>query len=187
MPVLDRDAFAALIAQLADMPPGTVYWEVDPNNMVSDTVQAEIQLTLFSLSALHVDEHRRHISDGTDGYPAGAFITQEIGNRELRIQLVAKTFNKGVEAAELLDKVRTAIRADTAVAQLNGMNLALEWIEKTQRLPTVYEQRAVSVASCEFKFGGINQIVAVIPPNQGGDYIATVNAPLNNAIGTFTE
>lgn len=186
MPVLDRDGFKALIAQLADMPPGTVYWEIDPNPVVSDTTQAEIQLKLFSISALHVDEHRRHVSDGTDGYPAGAFITQEIGNRELRITLIAKTFNRGVEAMELIDKVRTAIRADTVVAQLNAMNLALEWIEKPLPMPTVYEQRGVSVAACEFKFGGINQTVAVIPPNQGGDYINTVNGT-NVVPGTFSS
>lgn len=185
MSVLDRDAFKALVAQLADMPPGTVYWEIDPNAVVSDTVQAEIQLKLFMISALHVDEHRRHVSDGTDGYPAETFVIQEIGNREVKITMIAKTFNRGVEAMELIDKVRTRIRADKVVAQLNAMNLALEWIEKPQPVTTVYEQRAVSVAVCEFRFGGINQDVDTIPAGQGGDYIATVNG--NNQVpGTFT-
>ena len=43
-------------------------------------------------------------------------------------------------------------------------------------LPTVYDNRLVSVATADLKLAGIAQFVSTkIPPTQGGDYIAVIN------------
>jgi hypothetical protein len=181
--ILDKDGFLALIASLTGLSPGATFWSLDPNPAVGDQDRAQVKLEVFNMEALGVDEHRRHISDGTDGYPDQTWWVQEIGNRHIHINIRAEAFDKGVEAAEIIERVRTLIRADANTARLDAMRLAYVWSEKTIRLPTTYDTRVVNVATADFLFAGISNIVSEIVLQQG--WIETVNG--NNQVpGTIT-
>jgi hypothetical protein len=181
--ILDKDGFLALIASLTSLSPGATFWALDPNPTVGDQDRAQVKLEVFNMSALGVDEHRRHVSDGTDGYPDQTWWVQEIGNRHIVINVRAEAFDRGVEASEIIERIRTLIRADSSTALLNGMRLAYVWSEKTVRLPTTYDQRVVNAATADFTFAGISNIVSEVVPQQG--WITTVNG--NNIVpGTIT-
>lgn len=184
MNVLDKDGLLAIIQQVSDLPVGSVFWSLDPNPAVSDTARAQVKLEVFDMYALGVDEHRRHVSDGTDGYPLNTFWTQEIGNRHVVINVRAEAFDKSVEAAEIIDRIRTLIRADATTAQLDALRLAYVWSEKAHRLPTAYDQRVVNAATADFTFAGIANIVSDVQNNQG--WIDTVNTT-NLIPGTLTQ
>ncbi len=181
VPVLQREALRAIIGSLTGLSDSATYWGIDPNSAIGDSDRAQVQLDLFSMSALAVDEHRRYLSDGTDGYSAGTYWTLEIGNRELVITVRAEALDKAVEAEEIIDQIRTSVRSDAVTAKLNAINLAFVWATKATRLPARIDSRAVNTAVADFEFAGIAQFVSsVIPPGVGGDYIATVNT--NNVV-----
>lgn len=181
MRVVDKEGLRTIIASLTDLSDYATSWDLDPERPVGDTDRAKVSLKLMSVHAIGVDEHRRVYNP--PGYPAGSFVTTEIGNREIRVTVYAECYDATVEAAELLDQIRTRIRADAVTAQLNAINLALEWAEKTVMLPTVHDNRLVSAAACDFRFGAIASWVSSV--TTAGDWIATVDG--NNVIpGTLT-
>lgn len=184
--VLNREGLQAVIASLTDLAPDATFWSIDPRPYVSDENRAQVLLTLEHVDQLGIDEHRRHVSDGTDGYPAGTFVTQEIGNRDFVVNVRAEVYDRAVEAAELVDQVRTRIRAEFVRDQLNALAIALVDVGQTIMLPTTYDNRVVSVAAADFTFAGIAQWVNTIAPNVGGDYIKEVNDAQNDVPGTFT-
>jgi hypothetical protein len=179
--VVNKEAFQDVVRQLSGLSANAVYWENDGVPFVGDQDRAVISMTLKTLDAVAVDEHRRDL--GPPGYPVTAFVTTEIGNREVFITLRAETFDKTVEAGELLDQIRTGIRAEGVRDQLNAISLAYEWSSKTIVMPTVVDQRIVSAAAADFRFGGIGQLVSSIQNNQG--WISTVNNT-NTIPGTVT-
>jgi hypothetical protein len=185
IPVVDHAGLLAVITGIAETTWGlgatVAFWEDDPNPMVSDTDAAQITLSAPKIDAVGVDEHRRHLSDGTDGYAAGTFWTLEVGNRKVMITIKAQTFNKGVAAAELVDAIRTGLSSDTVTAQLNALNLAFVWASNSVRIKVNVDERVVSTAAADFEFAGVSQFVSqVILPGVGGDYIASVNT--NNIV-----
>src|ERR1700690_29769 len=182
--VVDKTNFSLLIAQLAGVGPYSVFWTTDVNPPVSDLDRVLVELKLTSISSnLGTDEHL--LQDNPPGYPNDTSIIQDLGNREVRIQVKVKVYDPAYEAAERMDLIRTGMRYQTTTAFLNGINLALEYIEPTVDLPTVAEDRAVSCCACDFMFGGIaNQTSQIFPAGQGGDWIATVNAPAGSPPGT---
>jgi hypothetical protein len=186
--VLDKEGFRSIIAGLAsraNIADAGTHWAMDNDPMVGDQDRAKVTLDLTMLEALAVDEHRRTLSDGTDGYPAGTFETLEIGNRELIVNIRVEAYDASVEAAEIIDLIRTGIRAEAITAKLDAIRLAFVHASATTRLPTSYDTRVVSVASADFEFGGIASLTTVILPGVGGDYIASVDT--NNSIpGTIS-
>ncbi len=186
--VLDKEGFRKMVGTLHGLADTSTWWALDPDTFTADTDRAAVQLELISMRSLGVDEHRRFLSDGTDGYPAGTYWTLEIGNREFVIQVKVEAYDKSVEAAEIVDLMRTLIRSDAATAQLNALKLAYVWSEQTVRLPRlVVNDRDVNYASCDFTFAGIAaQVSSVVKPGVCGDYIATVDGPTNLIPGTLT-
>lgn len=184
--VLNKEGLRSIIAGLTGLSDGATLWELDPQSYISDTDRARVTLEVIGMGAVGVDEHRRQLSDGTDGYPAGTFWTQELGNRHVRLTVKAEAFDAGVEACEFIDAVRTGIRADASTAALNAIALAFVWAEEATPLKLVINERRVNMAVADFTFAGIAQQVSnVIPPGVGGDYIAVVNG--NNVVpGTFS-
>lgn len=182
--VLDKDGLLAIIQSLTGLSPGACFWSLDPNPAVGDTDRAQVKLEVFNMEALGVDEHRRHVSDGTDGYPANTYWVQEIGNRHAVINIRAEAFDRSVEASEIIDRIRTLIRANTITDQLNAINLAYVWSEKALRVPNAADTRALNTATADFTFAGIANIVSEVQEQQG--WIDTVNT--NNTIpGTLTQ
>lgn len=179
MNVLNKDAFRAIIASLTGLSDGATVWELDPQPYIGDQDRAKVYLQLFSMEALGVDEHRRAFNPG--GYPPGSFVTTEIGNRTLKITIRAEVFDRGQEASELIDLIRTGIRAEAVTAKLNAINLAYVWSEQATNLRTRVDTRMVNAAVADFTFAGIASQVS----DRQGDYILTVNG--NNQIpGTVT-
>lgn len=179
--VVNKPALQAIIASLTGLSVPATEWGLDPNAFVGDTDRAKVQLTIERIEALGVDEHRR--AYGPPGYPATAFVTTEIGQREIHINLYAECFDYSVEAAELIDLVRTGIRADAVTAQLNAINLAFEWMSTTTPIRQVRNERALNAASADIRFGGINSVVSGNENNTG--FIDVVNGA-NVVPGTFT-
>jgi len=191
MTVVNKDALGALIATLAQVNAADVTWDTSPDNaMISPTTAAKITLSIFGLVQQGIDEHRVAFNPG--GYPANSLVTTEIGNREVTINMMVELYDKGLEASEMIDRIRTGIRSAKSTAALNAINLALETSTKTTRLPMTREQRAVSAATCDFMFGGIGQLVSdVVTPADGGGWVDDLDGvPLAQGgliPGTFTE
>jgi hypothetical protein len=195
--VLNKDGFAALIATLASVNPEDVVWDPSPDfAMASPETATKITLTLFNIAAQGVDEHRVAFNPG--GYPANSLVTTEIGNREVTINCLVEVYDRDREAAEIIDAIRTGIRAASSTGALNALNLAYEWSNKTIRFAMQREQRVVSAATADFMFGGIAQLVSAIA-NDGNNTVASPNpgwiddldgVPLAEGgliPGTFTE
>jgi hypothetical protein len=186
MPVLDVVGFRALIASLTNLSDGATSWATDPQDFVSDTDRAKVSLDLFSMEALAVDEHRRCYD--APGQPANSFTTLEIGNRTLVVTIRAESFDSGAQAAELLDQIRTGIRAEAVTEQLNALLLAFVWAEKATRVQYKIDNRVVNCAIADFTFAGIaQQVSSVYIDGSGttGGYISTVNTT-NIVPGTLT-
>ncbi len=185
--IVDKVSFSALIAALAHVGPYSVFWTTDPNPPVSDLDRMLVELKLLSISSyLGTDEHL--LEYNPPGYPPDTSIIQDIGNREVRIQVKVKTYDLALEAAEVMDLIRTGMRYQTTTTTLNGISLALEYIEQTVDLPTVAEDRAVSCCACDFMFGGIaNQTSQIFLPGVGGDFISTVNSPAGTPPGAVVN
>jgi hypothetical protein len=186
MLVLNRPGFAAIVASLSGYSPTATEWSLDPNAFVGDLDRAKIQLEVFGIEAVGVDEHR--IAFNPAGYPAGALVTTEIGNREITINIYAEVYDAGAEAAEVIDAIRTGIRADAVTAQLNAINLALIWMTKTTRLRAVRNERALNAAAADIRLGGIAQLVSNVQINSG--WVDQIDStPLTKAVipGTFTQ
>ena len=185
--VVDKINFSALIATLAHVGPYSVFWTTEPNPPVNDVDRILVELKLTSISSkLGTDEHL--LEYNPPGYPPDTSIIQDLGNREVRIQVKVKVYDPSLEAAETMDLIRTGMRYQTTTAFLNGISLALEYIEGTVDLPTVAEDRAVSCCACDFMFGGIaNQTSQVFLPGVGGDWIATVNSPAGSPAGAVVN
>jgi hypothetical protein len=185
--VLDHDAFAALIATLAGLNVTNVNWDpITPDFAMIDPESAtKITLSLFGLSALGVDEHRTEFEP--PGYPAQALVTTEIGNREVTINMMVEVYDRGIEAAEIIDRIRTGIRAEASTASLDAMLLALEWVTPTTPLRMTREQRTVSAATADFRFGGIAQQVSAVKLGYG--WVDQIDStPITKPVipGTFT-
>lgn len=174
--VVDKVGLLAILTGLTDLSPAAMQWGLDPTLIVGDQDRAKVELTIFSIIPVGVDEHRRVLSDGTDGYPANTWYVTEIGNREIIVNVLARTYDKSVEAAELVDQIRTRVRAEAVTARLDAIAIAFQWASNTVMQRTVEDNREVSVASADFKFGGIARWVSVIDPT-GAGWIATVNSP----------
>jgi hypothetical protein len=185
--VLDRTGLQTLIASLASLDVSNVEWDPDPSAaMVSPESATRVTLTLFGLSALGVDEHRVAFSPG--GYPANSMVTTEIGNRDIIVNIMVEAYDLAIEAAEVMDRIRTGIRADASTATLNGLNLALVWMTRTTRVRMTAEQRAVSVATADLKLAGIAQLVSSV--QVGAGWIDQIDStPVAAAIipGTFVQ
>jgi hypothetical protein len=181
--ILDKAGLLAVIAPLTGLDPSDVFWADDPHPSVSDSDRAQIKLTVFTMYALGVDEHRRHLSDGNDGYALNTFWVEELGNRHVVINVRAEVFDKNVEASELIDRIRTGVRAGAVTAQLDALRLAYVWSEKTVRVPNTADTRALNTATADFTFAGIARQVSEV--DASGGWIQTVNG--NNQIpGDFT-
>lgn len=183
--VFDTEGFADIVACILDdtasLSPYAVIWDTDSDPFISDRDRARVVLDIFSISALAVDEHRRAFEP--DGYPATSFVTQEIGNRTIVLTVRAEAFDKRVQAAELIDMIRTGIRAEKVTAQLNAINLAYVWSEQATRVKYKVDQRVVNAAVADFTFAGIAQQISSVEINEG--WISTVDG--NNIVpGTLT-
>jgi hypothetical protein len=179
--VVNKDGLLAILGGLTGLSAVAIEWGLNPNAFVGDQDRAKVQLQLFGIEALGVDEHRR--AYGPPGYPATAYVTTEIGNREVTINVYAETYDYNVEAQEILDLIRTAIRSEAVNNALFNIQLVFQWMSGTTVLKEHRNNRAISAASADIKFGGIAQFVSSVEDNQG--WIETVNTT-NVVPGTFT-
>ena len=179
--VLDRAGLQALVLSLlpGSPQPTAVVWALDPEPFVSDQDRYRVVLQLFGLESLGVDEHRQAF--GPPGYPVDNLVYTELGNRTLRITVRAEAFDASVEAAEILDIVRTGIRTEASTEALNALNLAFVESHGSTYVRYIVDDRHVSAAIADFVFAGIAQLVS----NPNADYIETVNG--NDIVpGTIT-
>lgn len=180
MSVLDKAGFRAIIAGLTGLSDGATRWALDPQAFISDQDRACVELRVFSITSLGVDEHRRDF--GPPGYPSSSYVITEIGNRTLHITIRAETYDKGVEAAEVLDQIRTRIRAEAVRDQLNAINLAFVEAQPATMVSYQVDERVVSAAIADFTFAGIAQYVS----DPDAPYIETVNTD-DIVPGTLTQ
>lgn len=175
--VLDRDGLQAIVADLAGLSLNAiVYGEVDPNPIIGRGDRARVSLDLSDFAGHGVDEHRQQLSDGTDGYPEGTFWIRELGERLLKITFKAEAFDKHLEAAEIIDRIRTGMQQYGMADRLNAIGLAFVWAGSAVRVPLRINERVVNCAMAEFEFAGVaDKVSLVIPPDVGGDYIETIN------------
>ena len=169
MRIVDREDFAALIQSLTGLQ--TVYWATNNMPYISDTDRMSVELEVFSIRSQGVDEHRYALSPA--GYPTGQWVVTEVGNREVTITMRVRAFDANVDAAEMLDQIKTLLRSAASTATLNGLNLALEWAGPSIRIKEDIDTRAISCSVADFKFGGISSIVSDSELNQG--WVDTVN------------
>ncbi len=178
--VLDREGLQAIVAGLTGLSPAATIWALDPEPMIGDQDRARVVMQLFSMESLGVDEHRPAF--GPPGFPADNYVITELGNRTLRITMRAEVFDAEVEAAELLDAIRTGIRTEASTEALNAINLAFVESHPATYVRYIVDDRHVNAAIADFVFAGIAQLVS--DPN--ADYIETVNG--NNVVpGTITS
>lgn len=184
--ILDREGFRRIIVGLSGLHDGAVVWDLAPAPIIGDSDRALVTLEIFNISAVHVDEHRAYYFTADGEEPNGAAEFFQVGNRHVVITMRAEAFDVEEEATEILDRIRTGVRADAITAQLDALNLAFVWAEPTMRFHKHVDTRVVNSAICDFTFAGIaQQITRVIPPNAGGDYIQTVNTT-NLVPGTYS-
>lgn len=181
LPIVNKDAFAAIIANcLTSLSANAVVWKLDPQPFIGDTDRARIVLDVFSIMGDGWDERRRVY--GLPGYPPNAYVTVMLGNRIVHVTVRAEAFDKSVEAAELVDQVRSNIFSDDNNAALNAINLAWVDAEAAVRMDYHVDERAVNCAVADFTFNGIAQHVSGIAIDgnvpglgTGPTWIETVN------------
>lgn len=170
--VVPKAQFLAIMAGLTGLAPASTTWELDPEPFVMD---GRVTLLVFGVVSVGVDEHRRHLSDGNDGYPAGTWWVEEIGNRIVTITVKTEIWDADAEAVEIIENIRTRIRAEAVRDQLDEISMAYINSTRAVRIPKVVDTRAVSAAAADFNFGAISRYVSlVIPPGVGGDYFTNV-------------
>jgi hypothetical protein len=178
--VLDKDGFSKIVADVTGLSENGVTWKTDPDPFIGDQDRARVVLDLFSMTGLGWEERRRRYN--VPGYPANALVTILLGNRTLIITVRAEAFDKSVEAAELIDKLRSATLADDTIEDLNALNLAFVSASAATRVSYVVDERVVNAAIADFTFAGVAQHVAGIAvddrvPARGTEptWIETVN------------
>ena len=185
--VVNKPGLAAIVQScLLNISPFGVLWKNDPQSFVSDQDRGRIVLDVFSIRGLAWDERRRVY--GLPGYPANAFVTVLLGNRTVIVNVRAEGFDASVEAAEIIDQIRSNIYSDASVAALNAINLAYVSAEPAVRVDYKVDERVVNAALCDITFAGIAQHVSSVSIDGSGDdvtTIATVNTD-NTVPGTLT-
>lgn len=192
-PVLDTAGFAAVVAScLTTLSPNAVVWKTDPEPFVGDQDRARIELDLFSMTGVAWDERRR-VYD-LPGYPANAFVTVLLGNRTLIVTVRAEAFDASVQAAELIDQVRSNLYSDDSNDALNAINLA--YVEATAAVRVSYrvDERVVNCAIADFTLAGIAQHVSGIAidgnapaVHTGPTWIQYINDVNNDLPGTLSQ
>jgi hypothetical protein len=144
--------------------------------MVGDQDRALVILKYVGLKSIGVDEHR-YLFEPPD--VPNAFVVQEIGNREITVNIRAESYDSGAEALEVLDLIKTKIRSEAAKAALNALRLAFVWAEKSLQQDYIVDNREVCAAFCDFTLAGIAAYYSSQtdqgPESPGGDWIATIN------------
>lgn len=191
-PVVDVAGFQAIVASCwgTGAPTATI-WKTDTEPFIGDQDRARVVLDIFSIDGDMWDERRRVY--GLPGYPANAYVTVLLGNRTVRIAVRAEAFDAHVQAAEIIDAIRSNLYSDDSNASLNAINLAFISAEAAVRVSYRVDERVVNCAVADFTFGGVAQHVSGVAidgnvPTVGQDptWIQTVNT--NNAIpGTLSE
>lgn len=169
--VLDKEGLRKVFVGLSGLSDFATSWELSPDPFVGDQDRVKINLKLTNMRSIGVDEHRTALNP--PGYPATAFVTTELGNRLFTIQVKVEAYDADVEAIEIIDALRTGIRAEDTNAKLYDLMIALVEIMPAIMLPTSYDNRVVSVAACDFVFAGIAQKVSKVEIDQG--YIETID------------
>lgn len=184
-PVLDKEGFAAVIQKcLQSISLNGVVWKTDPEPFVGDQDRARVVLDLFSMTGLGWEERRRVY--GLPGYPSNAYVTVLLGNRTLTITMRAEAFDKSVEAAEIIDQIRSAMLSDDVVDALNAINIAFVSDGPAVRVDYAVDTRVVNCCIADFTFAGIAQHVSGVaidgnvptPFGTSPTWIETVDKPV---------
>lgn len=188
-PVLNKPGLLSVIQACVapyGLSPAAVSWALDPQAIIGDVDRAKVTLQVFGMKANGVDEHRYIYNDPAQ--PANSLETLELGNREVKVTVKVEAFDYEVEAAEIIDVIRTSIRTERNTLALNAISLAFIWAEEATPVRMVINEREVNVAVADFTFGGVAQQVSSVAVD-GSDnditWIQTVNG--NNVVpGTFS-
>jgi hypothetical protein len=174
--VFDKSGFKSIILGITGFQDQDVSWSDSPQGAVSYTDNAKVFLTLRSIVALGVDDHR--YAYNPPDYPANSYVTTELGNRDCHLSIRAESYSRELAAVEILDRIRSAIRWDSNVAALNALNLAFVWAGPAIHVHTEYDNRVVSAGVMDMTIAGVTFETSSV--TQGGDWIATVNT--NNTV-----
>lgn len=182
--VLDKEGLRKIIVQVSGLQDGSVVWGLGPQPFVSDVDRAIVKMKVFSLRGEGWDEKRYEY--GPPGYPPNVFVTTMRGNRTLVITFRVEAFDKDVEAAEILDRIRTQIIDDDPNMKLDAIRLAYSDSTQSTEINYTVDEHVVNSCQADFTFLAVaEQVTSVIPdgqvgPDNRGGYIETVNG--NNKI-----
>lgn len=172
--IVDRDGFVSLIQSITGLK--TVYWATNGQPFISDEDRMSVELEIFSVKSLGVDEHRPFYS--APGYPANSYVITEVGNREVIMTIRVRAFDGNTDASEMLDVIKTLLRSAASTAALNALSLAVEWMGPSVRIVENIDTRRINTSVADFRFGGISQMDSSLELNQG--WIDTVDG--NNIV-----
>lgn len=182
MAVLNKAGLMAIIQPMTGLTKNGVYWDLDNEPPVNDVDRARVRMRVRGYAPVGSDEHVYTYTPG--GAPPGTatFTTTEAGNRNIQISIIAEAYSKGIEATEILEKIRIRLNADVTASALNALGLAFQHARVTADLPTTYDNRVVSVASMDLFLGGVASYSAT---QTGQGWIDTVNTT-DSVPGTLT-
>ena len=175
MSVIDKEGLRKVIASLTDLSMNATRWDLDPEAFVSDQDRAAVILKVFRMGhGVDVDEHRPVFD--APGYPANQLVITEMGERRFTITVRAEAYDKSVEAAEILDSIRTRIRSEASTEALNALSIALITTHDAIAVAYKVDERVVNTAIADFEFSGVASFVS----DTNAPFILTVNG--NNVV-----
>jgi hypothetical protein len=174
MPVLNKPGLLSLVQQLSGLSAPSVVWEYDPQPFVSPNDNAIMTVRLRSMAPRGIDDQNFSTN------PANTFSqVASVGQRDLILTVKVKAYNYEAEAIEILDMVRSGLRWQSSIDQLNALNLGLQTVGNAVDLPTVEDNRSTSVATMDINLAGLALYVANTQVGTGWiDTVDGSNQPL---------
>lgn len=188
MSAVNKTGLMAIIQPLTGLLATSVSWDHDPEGMVSDVDTIQVTLLLRTFVQYGTDDRRFTFTNITD--PAhSTYQNDVVGQRSTTLVVRAESYNRSSEAGELLELLRTRLQRNSVLYALNAINLAYQTSRLITDLPTIYDNRVVSVAVLEIDLSAISVDLGTIQNGgfeTGQGWIDTVDG--NNIIpGTITN
>lgn len=150
-PLVLKTGLMSIIQPLTGLSATSVVWDEDPQPMVSDVDRALVTLKLGSYASNGVDEVQSSFDD-VRGYQ-----TVQVGQRNVTLTIRVETYDKSVEASEILERLRIRLRRGSVGTSLNNIRLALQTIDATQKANTKYDNRVMNVSIMDIHLAAVSR------------------------------
>ena len=174
-PVLDEDGLMTILQPLTGLSPAACLWGLRPERQVNAGDFARVTMRNRGILPRGTDQHIRTIDPTT-----GLMSVQQLGQRDIRVTILAESFAPQLAAAEILENVRTGLYDEDVVNALNAIGLAFQRCVVTSELPTVYDEEVISAAVMDLYLGGFKLTDA-----KSATWIETINGD-NSLVVSFT-